>query len=559
MIENRYELLECVGEGGEARVWKAYDHAIDRLVAIKEIVAAPDEEADALREARAVARLSHPNIITLYDVIEHDRPLLIMEYVEGISLREALHQLGALDVNAAVAIFTQAALSVEYAHNHGVLHLDIKPDNILLLPSGKVKLADFGIARLRIEEEGPAAIKGTLAYCAPEILNGRFTEKADIFSLGVVLYEMLTGENPFYAPTPRGVVAKLKEYRPLPPSELNPSIPAELDAVVLKSIEKSPPRRYEDVLRFRLKVEPFFTGESYEAEVASLFEHEAREHRLRLPFLHLPVMPGVADRTLAGVSATAFFAGGAVLLGVTAFQGISLATAALVCGALAFAHPAYGAGASLLVISLLLFFRTFQAGLFALGACAIAYVALSRLSRKGIQGLLGAPVSLVGLEPLAASLISARLSFLDFLSFMLNSLVGFAVYELLAVPEHSERFARLVPQALSPFVSLPAGSADPIGALTSNAFLARAAAFLAVSVATWAISRATRKRWAAALLALTAVTLATAIFRPLLPASDAVIDPILQRYSLSLFLVALGSGVATLARTRKARAREDTE
>lgn len=276
-FEERYEILESIGEGGEGRIFKAYDHAVDRYVAIKELSLSKKGRAEVLKEARAIARISHPNVVSLYDIIEEeDRIYLIMEFVDGVSLRELLDDFHALPFQPALGIFIQVAWAIEFAHNHGIIHLDIKPENILVTPSGRVKIADFGIARFITEEEQTDKIMGTTHYLAPEALKGQYSLRSDIFALGTVLYEMLAGENPFYSYDPDESFKKILDYTPVPLSQLRSDIPEEFDSVLKKAMEKHPVRRYKDVTRFRIKVERFFDYETPEEAVKELFEEEER-------------------------------------------------------------------------------------------------------------------------------------------------------------------------------------------------------------------------------------------------------------------------------------------
>lgn len=279
-FEERYEVIKEIAEGGEGKIFKAYDHAVDRYVAIKEVLELKKKREEALKEARAIARISHPNVISLYDVIEEDGKIyLVMEYVEGVSLRELLNELHALPFQSALGIFLQVASAVEFAHSHGILHLDIKPENIMINPSGTVKLTDFGIAQFIVEAKETDKIMGTTHYLAPEALKGRYSQRSDVFALGVVLYEMLAGENPFYSFEPKESYKKILEHYPTPISRLRKDIPEEFDSVLSKSLEKSYVKRYPNVTTFRIKVEKFFEYESREEPVKELFEEEEKPRR----------------------------------------------------------------------------------------------------------------------------------------------------------------------------------------------------------------------------------------------------------------------------------------
>ncbi|MCX7832547.1 MAG: protein kinase [Actinobacteria bacterium] len=274
-FEDRYEIQEIIGEGGEGRILKALDKAVDRFVAIKELKLRNKKREEALREARAIARISHPNVVSLYDVIEDEEEIyLIMEYVEGISLRELLQEYHMMDFQTALGIFIQVALAVEFAHNHGILHLDIKPENILVSSSGVVKLTDFGIARFVTEPEDAGKIMGTTHYLAPESLRGKYSVASDVFALGVILYEMLAGENPFYSYSQEEAYKKILEFDPPLISSLRKDVPEEFDQILAKALAKHPGRRFKDVTRFRIKVERFFEYDYPEEPIREIFEQE---------------------------------------------------------------------------------------------------------------------------------------------------------------------------------------------------------------------------------------------------------------------------------------------
>ncbi len=247
----KFELHELIGEGAMGAVWKAYDSVIRRFVALK-LLSRAGRTADArnrfLGEARAAGALQHPNIVTIYDLGEADDQLFIaMELVDGRDLSSliALNEPMALERKLDIVIEVLQGLS--YAHERGVIHRDIKPSNVRIASDGSVKIMDFGIARLQAADvTGSGAIVGTPTYMAPEqITNGAITPAADIFGLGCLLYELLAYHKPFEAETVHGVLYQVLTTDPKPLRTMAPSIPAALERVVAKAINKVPEERYE--------------------------------------------------------------------------------------------------------------------------------------------------------------------------------------------------------------------------------------------------------------------------------------------------------------------------
>jgi serine/threonine protein kinase len=251
----RYEVIERLGQGSMGTVYKARDPIMGRDVAIKRILdqVFTGQEGNEFRErffreARAAGRLAHPGIVTVFDVSEHEGiPFLVMEYVAGRTLQSILQLDERMDLNRVCDIGIQLADALDYAHQNGVVHRDIKPANILVTNEGRVKIADFGVAKLA-ESQATAAgrILGTPAYMAPEQFIGTPVDgRADLFSVGVVVYCMATGEKPFSGDTVLGVQYRVMHTSPVEPGKLNPAMPEELEGIILKSIEKNPARRYQ--------------------------------------------------------------------------------------------------------------------------------------------------------------------------------------------------------------------------------------------------------------------------------------------------------------------------
>ncbi|HHW43609.1 MAG TPA: Stk1 family PASTA domain-containing Ser/Thr kinase, partial [Desulfotomaculum sp.] len=272
-LGNRYEILEQLGGGGMAIVYKGRDTFLNRLVTIKmlrpEFSSDQDFTRRFRREAQAVASLSHPHIVSIYDVGQEEGvQYLVMEYVDGEDLKTLIRREGALDAERAVQIALQVLEALEHAHENNIVHRDIKPHNILLTKSGRAKLTDFGIAR-----EATAAtvtqtdtIVGSVHYLSPEQARGEVAgPKSDIYSLGVVLYEMLTGTVPFAGDSPISVAIKHIQEEPEPPSRRNPAIPPALEQVVLRALAKNPGQRFASAREMAIHLEDIFRGNAEEA------------------------------------------------------------------------------------------------------------------------------------------------------------------------------------------------------------------------------------------------------------------------------------------------------
>lgn len=256
IIGNRYEILEEVGLGGMATVYKAKDHVLNRLVAVKVLKDEFTTDTDFIKrfntEAQAAASLSHPNIVSIYDVGHEDENNLyyiVMELVQGKTLKEIINSEGVLSWKWAVNIAMQIASALELAHKNGIVHRDIKPHNIIITEDGIAKVTDFGIAKAVSNSTITAfgTTIGSVHYFSPEQAKGGFTDaKSDLYSLGVVMYEMLTGEVPFDADTPVSVALKHMQEEAKEPIELNPEIPTAVNQIVVKAMQKEPTARYQN-------------------------------------------------------------------------------------------------------------------------------------------------------------------------------------------------------------------------------------------------------------------------------------------------------------------------
>lgn len=252
-LDGRYELLELIGVGGMADIYKARDIEEDRIVAVKILkteFAGSDEFLRRFRnESKAIALLSHPNIVKIYDVGFTDKvQFIVMEYVDGITLTDYIEQQGVLKWRDAVHFTIQILKALQHAHDRGIVHRDIKSSNVMLLSDGTIKVMDFGIARFNRENNKTMSEKtiGSVHYISPEQARGDITdERSDIYSVGVALYEMLTGKKPFDGDTPVSIALMHMQSTPKKPSEINSTIAEGLEQIVLRAMQKDPSQRYQ--------------------------------------------------------------------------------------------------------------------------------------------------------------------------------------------------------------------------------------------------------------------------------------------------------------------------
>ena len=300
MLDDRYEILEVIGEGGMAIVYRALDHRLNRDVAVKimrdEMAADEEFRRRFCTESHAVAMLSHPNIVAVYDVSHNDNvEYIVMELVDGITLKQYMERKGVVAWKEVVHFTKQISKALAHAHERGIIHRDIKPQNIMLLRDGTIKVGDFGIAALENEvyENNGEAI-GSIHYIAPEQARGECPDaRSDIYSLGVMMYEMLTGGLPFTGNTLGEIAVQHMNAKPVPPHEKNPEIPLELERITLKAMSAELSERYQSANELLSDLEAFIhtpvtiDGESADYEnpdvkpVRSSTELSRERYRLR--------------------------------------------------------------------------------------------------------------------------------------------------------------------------------------------------------------------------------------------------------------------------------------
>lgn len=291
-LADRYEILDKIGTGGMSDVYKAMDHILGREVAVKVLKQEFAEDVTFVTkfrsEAQSAAGLEHPNIVNIYDVgSENGMYYIVMEYVEGITLKTYIEKKGQLNFKEAISIAIQVGRGIEAAHNKGIIHRDIKPQNIIISTEGKVKVTDFGIARATSSNTIHADVMGSVHYASPEqARNGYVDGKSDIYSLGIVMYEMVTGRVPFDGDTTVAVALQHLQEEMVAPSAYAPELPISLEKIILKCTMKSPDRRYaaiEDLLLDLKKAlvspnEDFVTmGSAEEVEKTRVISPEEQE------------------------------------------------------------------------------------------------------------------------------------------------------------------------------------------------------------------------------------------------------------------------------------------
>ena len=264
LLDNRYEILEAIGTGGMAVVYKARCHRLNRMVALKVLKDELSVDAEFRRrfhaESQAVAMLSHPNIVNVYDVSHSENvDYIVMELIEGLTLKQYMQQKGALNWREALHLSTQIAKALEHAHSRGIIHRDIKPHNIMILKDGTVKVADFGIARVSSAQNTlTREALGSVHYISPEqAKGGKIDYRSDLYSLGVVMYEMLTGRPPYDGETPVAVAIKHINAQADLPRTINPQVPLGLEQITMHAMEADLEKRYENATDMLVDLDEF--------------------------------------------------------------------------------------------------------------------------------------------------------------------------------------------------------------------------------------------------------------------------------------------------------------
>jgi serine/threonine-protein kinase len=267
VLAGRYRLLELLGEGGMAHVFRAHDELLDRAVAVKVLRAGFGADRDFVarfrQEARSVASLHHPNIATVYDTGTDGVDYIVMQLVDGEDLERMIRRLGRVPVHTAARIVVDVSRALQAAHERGIIHRDVKPANILVDRDGDVRVVDFGIARAAnaIGVTTAGMMLGSVHYVSPEqVLGEEVTAASDVFSLGVVLYEAITGQRPFDGPTPASIALERLHVRPAPPSSVVRDLPPGLDPLVMRALERDPAARYPSAGDFGAALEAWRIG-----------------------------------------------------------------------------------------------------------------------------------------------------------------------------------------------------------------------------------------------------------------------------------------------------------
>jgi len=312
ILNNRYHLQSELGSGGMAVVYRARDLMLERDVAVKvlrELYSVdPDFRHQFREEAKAVASLSHPNIVTIHDFGLHEEHLfIVMEFVSGTDLKAIFKQRGRLDIGEAVSLLHQAAEGIGFAHDAGLVHCDIKPQNLLVAPSGRLKVVDFGIARALatiVPDEQSEVVWGTPKYFSPEQAGGvPPTPASDVYALGIVLYEALTGAVPFQADSVEELARLHQETLPKSPRELNPRVPASLEGITLRAMAKAPAARFANANELASALNDFNGG--YEREAGGVGD-QPRGSRMVMDSVAVdqqdlePVLPATEISSKAG-------------------------------------------------------------------------------------------------------------------------------------------------------------------------------------------------------------------------------------------------------------------
>jgi len=306
LLDGRYEILEVLGTGGMAVVYKARCHRLNRLVAIKILKDDFTQDEEFRRrfhaESQAVAMLSHPNIVSVYDVsTSGGADYIVMELIDGITLKQYMEKKGVLNWKETLHFAIQIGKALEHAHSRGIVHRDIKPHNVMVLKNGSVKVTDFGIARVMSKSNTlTKEALGSVHYISPEqAKGGRVDSRSDIYSLGVVMYEMMTGRPPYDGEAPVSVAIQHINGKAVMPSVLNPNIPGGLEQIIMKAMAREPGKRFETAAAM------LFDMDEFRKDPTILFDYNnsstgmddaTRITNTSRPVVEKPVAPTTAER-----------------------------------------------------------------------------------------------------------------------------------------------------------------------------------------------------------------------------------------------------------------------
>jgi eukaryotic-like serine/threonine-protein kinase len=314
LLNNRYQIEGRIGSGGMAEVYRARDLTLERIVAIKllreDFSKDPAFRERFRQEAKAAANLSHPNIVTVHDFgFDEKQIFIVMEYVPGTDLKTILQSRGKLAIDEALNLIIQACAGIGYAHRAGLVHCDVKPQNMIVTPDQRLKVTDFGIARALASihaQEVSNVVWGSPQYFSPETASGQPPSPAsDVYGLGVVLYEMLTGRLPFTASSAAELARMHRSQAPTPPSQLNPLIPAALEQVCLKVLSKEPSARYRTAdqfgrvlisLRQSMKLSPLEAGATIKSPLSDTVQSLSQVNIAPTPNQTAPQVAALASR-----------------------------------------------------------------------------------------------------------------------------------------------------------------------------------------------------------------------------------------------------------------------
>lgn len=271
VFDKRYRIIKIIGAGGMAVVFEAFDTVLHRTIAIKMLKEDTMSDAVAVKrfvnESKAISMVSHPNIVKIYDLsVKDDCKYITMERIYGITLKKHMNKKGALSLKETLSYSEQILRALEHAHSMGIIHRDIKPQNIMLLENGRVKVADFGIAKLPNAETITMTDQaiGTVFYISPEQASSKpIDPRSDLYSLGILMYEMITGKLPFTGDNPVAVALMQVTHQPQPPRELNPNIPVGLEQIIMRAIEKNPERRFQNANQMMRQIIQLKSNPSY--------------------------------------------------------------------------------------------------------------------------------------------------------------------------------------------------------------------------------------------------------------------------------------------------------